>query len=120
MNEKVPVTKPWTGCFVYIFTGRKPNYDLPQIVKHNIWLLTPFLQNINCLPASKKVTMSMFLEYQVHKKVSKLEIMTSHDVIFRNIHKTSNAFADSSGRYIKCLIYCKMYEKRFTFLNSCF
>ena len=23
-------TKPWVGCFLYILTGRKPYYDLPE------------------------------------------------------------------------------------------
>ena len=87
---------------------------------------TSSLQNINWLPASKKVwaayikeKMSIvtvyipspynvflyFLEGQVHKD-SKLGIMTNVGksrpvkVIFTNIHKISDACANSFGRYI--------------------
>ena len=87
---------------------------------------TSSLQNINWLPASKKVWAAYvkekmyvvtvyipspynvflyFLEGQVHKD-SKLGIMTNMGksrlakVIFTNIHKISDACANSFGRYI--------------------
>ena len=66
------------------------------------------------------------LEGQMHKD-SKLGIMTNVGrrrlvkVIFTNIHKISDACANSFGRYIKLLIYCTMYEKYFySLLNSSF
>ena len=89
-------------------------------------MATTSLQNINSLPASKKVwaayikeKMSIvtvyipsphngflyFLEGQVHKD-NKLGIMTNVDksrlvkVILINIHKISDACANSFGRYI--------------------
>ena len=93
-------------------------------IKQNV--ATTSLQNINWLPASKKVwaayikeKMSIvtvyipspynvflyFLEGQVHKD-SKLGIMTNMGksrlakVIFTNIHKISDACGNSFGRYI--------------------
>ena len=77
--------------------------------------ITSSLQNINWLPASKKVRavylpsshnlFLQFLEGQVHKD-NKLGIMTNVDksrlvkVIFTNIHKISDACANSFARYI--------------------
>ena len=89
-------------------------------------MATTSLQNINWLPASKKVWAAYikekifivtvyipspynvflyFLEEQVHKD-SKLRIMTNEGknrlvkVTFTNIHKISDACASSFGRYI--------------------
>ena len=39
------------------------------------------------------------------------------EVIFTNIHKMSNAFADSFDRYIKLFISCTMYEKKILLLQ---
>ena len=55
--------KPWLGCFVYIFTSNKPNYDLPYCVTVHIKHITTntSLKNINWLPAGKMLacTLSM-------------------------------------------------------------
>lgn len=92
--------EPSVCCFVYNFTGRKTKSVSVQHFILNIWLLTSF-QNINWLSARKNVSMHpvftkekmsivpvwgpflhknllfiYFLEQQVHKKESKLEIMT--------------------------------------------
>lgn len=91
--------KPWLAHFLYISTGSKPNYDLPKTFHVKRMAIKKSLQNINRLPTTKNVsTYPVFirekisiapvsrpfpynvfvhvLEGQVHKKESKLQIMT--------------------------------------------
>ena len=89
------LTKPCVSCFVYIVTGSKPNYDLSYSVsvqqsRLNIWLSTLFYRLwIDYLPVKMwacalclykgECNAIFFLLFgrQVHKKESKLEIMTN-------------------------------------------
>ena len=68
------LTKPWVGCFVYIFTGKKPNYDL---------LHSASVQNY-------------ILKLQKQMPNSKVK----NEWCGQN-HKMSNAYVDKFGRYIK-------------------
>ena len=108
-------------------------------------MATTSLQNISWLLASRKVwaayikeKMSVvtvyipspynvflyFLEGQVHKD-SKLGIMTNMGksrlakVIFTNIHKISDAWANSFGRYIM-IAQCMRNFYAFCYINSSF
>ena len=120
------------------FSGSLPikikNYPPPPHIKH--MAINTSLQDINWLRTRKngsmypvyiKGTMSIVpiyrslqysvfiyvLERQLPKKQCKLSTswLMWVKVTFTNIHKMSNACADSFGRFIKWLIYCTMYEK---------
>lgn len=90
---------PWLVHFLYISIGSKPNYDLPTTFHVKPMAIKNSLQNINWLPTTKNVsTYPVFirekiyivpvprpfpynafvhiLEGQVHKKESKLQIVT--------------------------------------------